>query len=162
MLQRVQSLFLLGVAICMGLMLVFDIWQETDLEDGEQAVLDAYYLTAVVTPGNEQIQVSSEQDTWVIAIFAVLATITAFYEIFRYDNRLTQIKLGALNSLFMAGALGLSVYYSFEGETIINEATRGNYDIGFFLPCMALIMNVLANRFIRRDEKLVRSVDRLR
>ncbi len=162
MLQRVQSLLLLGVAICMGLMLVFDIWQETDLKDGEQVVLDAYYLTSLETPGSEQIQVSAEQDTWVIAIFAVLATITAFYEIFRYDNRLTQIKLGALNSLFMAAALGLSVYYSFEGETIINDATRGNYDIGFFLPCIGLIMNVLANRFIRRDEKLVRSVDRLR
>lgn len=162
MLQRVQSLLLLGVAICMGLMLVFDIWQETDLEDGEQAVLDAYYLTAVETPASEQVQVSSEQGTWVIAIFAVLATITAFYEIFRYDNRLTQIKLGALNSLLMASALGLSLYYSFEGESIVNDATNGNYEIGFFLPCLALIMNVLANRFIRRDEKLVRSVDRLR
>jgi len=162
MLQRVQSLFLLGVAICMGLMLVFDIWQETNLKSGEQVVLDAYYLTSVETPANEQIQVSGEQGTWVIAIFAVLATITAFFEIFRYNNRLTQIKLGALNSLFMASALGLSVYYSFEGETIINGATRGDYEIGFFLPCLALIMNVLANRFIRRDEKLVRSVDRLR
>jgi len=162
MLQRVQSLFLLGVAICMGLMLVFDIWQETNLQDGKQAVLDAYSLTALETPASDQIQVSSEQDTWVIAIFATLAAITAFYEIFRYDNRLTQIKLGALNSLFMAAALGLSVYYSFEGEAIVNETSNGEYDIGFFLPCMALIMNVMANRFIRRDEKLVRSVDRLR
>jgi len=162
MLQRVQSLLLLGVAICMGLVLVFDIWQETDLEDGEQAVLDAYYLTSIEAPGSEQIQVGMEQGTWVIAIFAVLATITASYEIFRYDNRLTQVKLGALNSLLMATALGLSVYYSFEGESIVNEATRGEYQIGFFLPCFALIMNVLANRFIRRDEKLVRSVDRLR
>ncbi|MDH3711846.1 MAG: DUF4293 domain-containing protein [Cyclobacteriaceae bacterium] len=31
-----------------------------------------------------------------------------------------------------------------------------------YLPAVALILNLLANRFIRRDESLVRSVDRLR
>lgn len=162
MLQRVQSIFLLAVGICMGLMLIFDIWQETDLEEGEQAILNAYYLTVAETPEGDDTQVTTEQSTWVIAILAVLATLTAFYEIFRYDNRLTQIKLGALNSLFMGGALGCSVWYSFEGEKIVDEASRGSYDIGFILPCIALLLNVLANRFIRRDEKLVRSVDRLR
>jgi hypothetical protein len=146
----------------MGLVLVFDIWQETDLEGGEQVVLNAYSLSVYEDPAGEQLQVSREEGTWIIAIFATLAAITAFYEIFRYDNRLTQIKLGALNSLFMGATLGFAVYYSFEGEVIIDDATRGNYDIGFILPCIALIMNVLANRFIRRDEKLVRSVDRLR
>lgn len=162
MLQRVQSIFLLGVGICMGLMLVFDIWQETHLEEGQQAVLDAYYLTVTEASEEGAARVTTEQGTWVIAILAILATITAFYEIFRYDNRLTQIKLGALNSLFMGGALGCSVWYSFEGEKIIDEAARGSYDIGFVLPCIALLLNVMANRFIRRDEKLVRSVDRLR
>ncbi|MEK6477738.1 DUF4293 domain-containing protein [Catalinimonas sp. 4WD22] len=162
MLQRIQSIFLLGVGICMGLMLIFDIWQETDLEEGEQVVLNAYYLTVTESAEGAANQITVEQGTWVIAILAVLATITAFYEIFQYHNRLTQIKLGALNSLFMAGALGASVWYSFEGEKIVNEATRGSYDIGFILPCIALLLNVMANRFIRRDEKLVRSVDRLR
>ncbi|WKN33451.1 DUF4293 domain-containing protein [Porifericola rhodea] len=162
MLQRVQSIFLLGVGICMGLMLIFDIWQETDLEEGKQAVLNAYYLTVTAATDGENTQTTTEQGTWVIAIFAVLATITAFYEIFRYDNRLTQIKLGALNSLFMGAALGLSVWYSFEGEKIIDQTARGSYDIGFIFPCVALLLNVMANRFIRRDEKLVRSVDRLR
>ncbi len=162
MLQRIQSIFLLGVGLCMGLMLIFNIWQETNLEEGQQAVLNAYYLTVVEAQNDSNTQMASEQGTWVIAILAVLATLTAFYAIFRYDNRLTQIKLGALNSLFMGGALGCSVWYSFEGEKIVDEAARGSYDIGFILPCIALLLNVMANRFIRRDEKLVRSVDRLR
>lgn len=162
MLQRVQSIFLLGVGICMGLMLIFDIWQETNLEEGKQAVLNAYYLTVAEASEGGETQITAQEGSWVIAILAILATITAFYEIFRYDNRLTQIKLGALNSLFMGGALGCSVWYSFEGEKIVDEATRGSYDIGFIFPCIALLLNVMANRFIRRDEKLVRSVDRLR
>ncbi|MFP4089155.1 MAG: DUF4293 family protein, partial [Cyclobacteriaceae bacterium] len=92
MLQRIQSLFLLIVAICMGLVLVFDIWQETDLEGGRQVVLNAYQLSLYEGMDGGQLQVSQEEGTWVIAIFAVLAVVTAFYEIFRYDNRLTQIK----------------------------------------------------------------------
>ena len=34
--------------------------------------------------------------------------------------------------------------------------------VGKFAGTLALILNALANRFIRRDEQLVRSVDRLR
>jgi len=30
------------------------------------------------------------------------------------------------------------------------------------MPVAALLFNVLANKFIRKDEKLVRSVDRIR
>jgi len=34
--------------------------------------------------------------------------------------------------------------------------------IGIYLPLIALVFMVMANRAIKRDEKLVRSADRLR
>jgi hypothetical protein len=34
--------------------------------------------------------------------------------------------------------------------------------MGLYLPIAAMICNILANRFIRRDENLVRSADRMR
>jgi hypothetical protein len=45
-----------------------------------------------------------------------------------------------------------------------NQSAAGfeNYEIGFFLVIIAMICNILANRFIRRDENLVRSADRMR
>ncbi len=102
------------------------------------------------------------QNTWFIAAFATLSAIVAFYEIFRYKNRLTQLKLGFLNVLLMMVVLGSTVYFIFEGETLSANATQGDFETGIYLPGLALIFNLLANRFIRRDEQLVRSVDRLR
>ena len=97
-----------------------------------------------------------------IAALAVLAVVVALVEIFQYKNRLNQIKLGALNALLMAIALASSWYFSYQAETWVAPETQGNYDAGFFVLPIALLLNILANRFIRRDDKLVRSVDRLR
>ena len=72
------------------------------------------------------------------------------------------MKLGALNSLVLAGFLGLSVYFTFRMEKMIGVAGEGTYEFGMYLPAVALICNLLANRFIRKDEALVRSVDRIR
>ncbi len=159
MLQRVQSLLLLGVAICMILILFFPIWEEQSASQTQETTLDAYTLALISSEGTSS-QIQQEDNTIVIAVLAVVAAITAFYEIFRFRNRLTQMKLGALNNLIMLGSLGACWYYSFEGEAYLPG--RGDYEIGFFLPAIAIMLNIFANRFIRRDEKLVRSVDRLR
>jgi len=63
----------------------------------------------------------------------------------------------------MAGVLGISLYIATSyGNEMLRPEMEGTYKLGFFLPAFALIFNVLSNRFIRRDEKLVRSVDRIR
>lgn len=159
MIQRVQSLFLLGVVISMILILFFPIWEETAPAQNQETTLDAYSLALVSVSGTEE-QVQQESSTLVIAILSVVAAITSLYEILRYRNRLTQMKLGALNNLLIMGVLGASWYYSFQGEAYLEG--RGDYELGFFLPAIAIMLNIMANRYIRRDEKLVRSVDRLR
>jgi hypothetical protein len=42
------------------------------------------------------------------------------------------------------------------------QGQHGQYLIGTYLPMGAMVCNLIANRFIRRDENLVRSADRLR
>ncbi len=162
MLQRVQSLFLLGVALCMGLMLVTDIWEETLPEQNQKIELDAYALETVSLNDGKESNLAVVHNTWFIAAFATLSAIVAFYEIFRYKSRLTQLKLGFVNVLLMMVVLGSTVYFVFEGETLSANAAQGDFEVGIYLPGLALIFNLLANRFIRRDEQLVRSVDRLR
>ena len=70
------------------------------------------------------------------------------------------MKLGSLNSLVMAGTMFLAVYFIRELRLEFNQ--EGAIGIGLFLPGMGIIFNILANFFIRKDEKLVRSVDRIR
>ena len=93
------------------------------------------------------------------AILAIAAITIAFIEIRKFKDRVLQMKLGALNSLFMAGTIAAAVVFS-------NQLTKafqgGTYGLGLWLPGIAVVCNLLANRFIRRDEKLVRDSDRLR
>ncbi len=94
------------------------------------------------------------------AVLAVASATVAFIEITKFKNRLTQIKLGALNSLFMAATIISSVWFA-TNLIKANEA-GGGYGLGMWLPGLAVICNLVANFFIRKDERLVRDSDRLR
>jgi glucan phosphoethanolaminetransferase (alkaline phosphatase superfamily) len=157
MIQRVQSIFLFILGACMILSLLFASWQKINATTSEQITLNAFYLTHVKNG-----EVVSSKPVYYIAILAVVSALVAFYSITRFKNRLLQIKLGALNSLLMAGVLGLHLYISRNAETLFDEQQYGSYSMGLYLPIAAMICNILANRFIRRDENLVRSADRMR
>ncbi|MEQ9426316.1 MAG: DUF4293 domain-containing protein [Cyclobacteriaceae bacterium] len=160
MLQRVQSIFLGLVFISMILSVLSGHWQKFDDNSDQSAHLSAIKL--VHYNDINQNDVNSESWTFYIAIVSLLAAGVAVYSTFAYKKRLTQIKLGALNSLLMGGALGLSVYFSLQGQELFDPNIKGAYGVGFYSIFAALIFNLLANRFIRRDEQLVRSVDRIR
>lgn len=163
MLQRIQSILLFFAALCMIAIIFMPIWEKPDVQKNESVTLSALALTyEKVDIETQEVNILSEEWTGYIAILAALSALVAFYSIFRYDNRLFQIKLGALNSLLMGGAIGVSVYFSLQAESIILPQTRGDYLTGFYLGVAALLLNSMANRFIRKDERLVRSADRIR
>jgi len=94
------------------------------------------------------------------AIFAVASATLALIEITKFRNRYTQMKLGALNSLLIAGTIGFAVYFA--SQLIKTLEIGGHYGLGLWLPGVAVVCNLLANRLIRKDEQLVRDSDRLR
>jgi hypothetical protein len=69
------------------------------------------------------------------------------------------MKLGALNSLFLAGIIVCAYIFS---NQLAKTFQGGQYGLGLWLPGVAVLCNLLANRFIRRDEKIVRDSNRLR
>lgn len=150
----------------MLMVLFFPLWEKVSIEDQQVVTLTALSLTLHTIDTTSQDStpiIVSEMPTYYIAILSVLAALVAFYSIFQYNSRLTQMKLGALNSLLMAAVLGVSLFIvTSYGNEMLRPEIEGTYKLGFFLPAFALIFNVLSNRFIRRDEKLVRSVDRIR
>jgi succinate-acetate transporter protein len=79
--------------------------------------------------------------------------------IFSYKNRKSQFVLGRLNIILNFILLGVFVYQSLNlsGETLVSE--KG---IGLILPIFSIVFLVLANKAIKKDEDLVKSVDRLR
>ena len=165
MIQRIQTLFLVGVAICMGMMLTQLIWIENIPAEDQIARFSPFsieVMDANGTPNNlKDDTVIESQSTWYVAALAILATLTAIVSIFQFKNRLNQMKLGALNSLFMVGSLAACFLLIRQSEAISPE-TLGMSLPGFYFPIGALLLNMVANRFIRKDEKLVKSVDRIR
>ncbi|MEM7109636.1 MAG: DUF4293 domain-containing protein [Bacteroidota bacterium] len=156
MLQRIQTVFLLLVAICMLVTFFLPFWSYEDTEK------DIYYsLYSLQYEQNVKGKISKEYYPYTfIAALSGLSIIVALFGITRYSNRLFQIKLGALNSLLIAVSLILAAYFATDFVKELKGA--GNYGLAFFMPAAALFFNLLANRYIRKDEKLVRSVDRIR
>lgn len=157
--QRVQTVFL-GVAIVSLLAsLVFPIW--VIHIDGEDKVLTSFYLMTGFTGDNGSGALYSYLPYSVTAMLCVAAITLAIIEIFKYRNRMTQMKIGALNSFFLVGVILASFYFS-SNLMKTYQAGGGAYGLGMWLPGVAVFCNLLANRFIRRDEKLVRDSNRLR
>ena len=137
--------------------LIFPYWSVSN-ETETHLLYPFFYLTRI---DSSEVQVFIP---WALAGgMAALAAIIAIVEIFRYSNRVQQIKMGFLNSMIMASVIAITLWLSSKGQKEFLPEGLGQYMLpGFFLPALAMVFNVVANRFIRRDENLVRSVDRLR
>ncbi len=152
--QRKQTIFLGITVVCLVLMIFFPIWVGTT--EGTEKMLFALHYT---------VKTGDVRDTLYFpyslsAILAVAAATIAVIEIGKFTNRLLQLKLAALNSLLMAGSIGSAVYFA---TTLIKtNQIAGSYGLGLYLPAAAMISNMIANRFIRKDEKLVRDSERIR
>ncbi|ADR23432.1 membrane protein [Marivirga tractuosa] len=160
MIQRIQTIFLLIVGLAMLVFLFAPLWQKVDTNSGASYTLTAFYLETVTSPEEG---VKNEFMPYVIpGILGLLSVCIAFISIGMYKKRMRQIMLSTLNSLLIGTALGLSAYWSTQAEGELLAGIQGSYSYGLFLPAIALVFNSLAVRFIRKDERLVRSMDRIR
>ena len=152
--QRKQTVFLAIAAFCLIIMIFFPVWRAQK----DAAQLSIFPLHFSVK--NADVTTTSYFPYSLIAIFAIAAATIAIISIGKFENRLLQIKLGALNSLIMALSMGTAVWLT--TGMMKEQQVAGEYGYSLFLPGIAMICNMVANRFIRRDEKLVRDSDRLR
>lgn len=158
MIERIQTVFLFIAGVALTLVLFMPIWEKQNAETKEKVTLNALTLTySKASKDTQTIQ------TFYIAIVSGIAALIAFYAIFQYKNRLFQIKLVLANTLVISSVLGLMfVFVTYFGETSFEKPLYGDFGIGFYLPAVALICNMVARRYIKRDEDLVRSADRMR
>jgi glucan phosphoethanolaminetransferase (alkaline phosphatase superfamily) len=158
MIQRIQSVFLLLLALSMLSLLALPLWHKVDALTHQELTLTAFNFRAANMP-----QPPTNAPVWIIAVLALASAAVAVYEIFQFRNRFTQLKLGMLNLLLLVATFGAAFYFSNQGEAFLNPKLEGHNLPALYLPTLGLLLNLLANRFIRRDEQLVRnSYDRLR
>ncbi|WP_339628669.1 DUF4293 domain-containing protein [uncultured Maribacter sp.] len=136
MIQRIQSFYLLIVAILAGVLpFFFNLWINID---GVEVFAD-----------NEML----------ISIAFYIITVLAIWSIVQFKNRKTQFVINRLNMILNFFLLGFFVFRSLNLSGEISVSEKG---IGMLIPVFSIIFLVLANRAIKKDEDLVKSVDRLR
>ncbi len=79
--------------------------------------------------------------------------------IFLFNNRKLQIKLNNLSIFVLIVLLGLSIYHV---GLLSGEKSFSEKDIKLLVPVISIVFLLIANKYIKRDERLVKSVDRIR
>lgn len=143
MIQRIQTIYLfLASIVSGGLIFVFNLWNTIK----EKIFVVDLFSKEVIT-------------LKVIPLMFIASAVLSLVAIFLFHNRKLQFVVGRIIILINLFLLGLLIYLSLtlSGETLVSE--KG---IGMFLPILAILLIVLANKAIKKDEDLVKSVDRLR
>lgn len=144
MIQRIQSIYLLiATLLSGGLIFILNLWVN---EQGiEFFVMDSF---------NSGITLLK-----VMAVLFFASAGLTFIAIFQFKNRKLQFVLGRLAILTNLILLGILVYFS---QNLSGEISISEKGIGLLIPILAIVFVVIANKAIKKDEELVKSVDRLR
>ena len=138
MIQRLQSIFLFLSCGSLGTAFAFpfgtsDVTTEPYLKDGVFNVHDNMGLLGMI----------------------VAAIVVCFVTIFLYKNRKLQMNICLVALFLISTTLGMIIF------TLVDLSSL-KLGIGASSPLLALVFTVLAYGYIKKDENLVKSMDRLR
>lgn len=125
------------------------------------AVATLLNLSVYFTPIYEKAM--ADPQLWIgygLAISLLVAMVLNVLSIFLYNNRKNQITWVKRSALFQVIAFGFCI------GVLLSLGGIGTYlwdeALGSGLTLLGLIFQILAMRYIRKDEELVRSMDRIR
>lgn len=94
-----------------------------------------------------------------INVSTVILVLVGLLSVFSFKNRKRQILLNNISLIINALLVGLLIYWLLNLSGGIQFPEKGIEPI---FPFISVICLLLANVYIRKDERLVKSVDRLR
>ena len=142
MIQRKQSLYLFIAALLNAGVFYFDL-----------------YKTHTVVNGADTLGQLRVGDHFPSLLAALVMTLLPFITIFMFANRKRQIAMSFVSILAVISFISLVLA---RVGRITPAPSSGTYWVGSVLPVISIVFLFLAIMGIRRDEKLVKSVDRLR
>ncbi len=161
MIQRVQSIFLL-IATIIPIVLIFIPFGYVDTEMARY-VYNSISLKEMIPDGASVIRL------YYLAFCLVLTSALSCLAIFRYKNRIKQMQTVSFTMIVFLISLLLILWVC--PDIIFKKFFSARMEDFIFtfnsVPLLILIIVeavclFLANRFIKKDEELVRSADRLR
>lgn len=132
MIQRIQSLYLLLCGL-LNLIVYFYIDYDFLIEDLNSFNLFVSELFPVALP--------------------LLISMICFYSIFKYKIRKNQFVINRINVIMCFIFFGLLMY---------NNKSIMSHQWITFVPLVSVLLLVLSNRAIKKDQELIKSLDRIR
>jgi peptidoglycan/LPS O-acetylase OafA/YrhL len=141
MIQRIQSIWLLLAGVAGLLTYKLPLWQGK-LQDGS--------VKKFLGP-----------ESLLLFTLIVVTSILAFVTIFLFKNRSQQKGLALIGALLSIAIVGLEFFFVEDYKKGLNLA-ENSWQLGAILPVLMIILFFMARAGIVKDEKLVKSLDRLR
>jgi peptidoglycan/LPS O-acetylase OafA/YrhL len=138
MIQRIQTIWLLLAAACAFLTLKLSFYSGNKIVNNQKQFV---HLTA--------------NENMLLTILSVAVGIAALILVFLYKDRKMQLRLTIVT--FLVSIVDIILYFS-----AIKNYAEGFYDITAFIVFLIPVFLLLAARGIYKDQKLIKSVDRLR
>ena len=152
MIQRIQTVFLLGTVVSLVIMIFLPLAEILTNE----GIYYTAYSSGIEKEGGEVVY-----PTLPVLILVVVIAVMSLINIFLFRNRKLQIRLSVYGIILSFGIIGLLYYYR---VVLFREIDVDSYwlKLPLILPLAAIIFTYLAFRGIRKDEILIRSIDKLR
>jgi TctA family transporter len=152
MIQRVQTIWLFLASLTLFMLLLLPIVSNVNNGNEFWVMVSGLYQQAA----KGSIKVEAFLGLMISTIGVAALT---FANIFTFNNRTLQKRICNVVIILI---VGLSFWMSQVAQKIPGGLAEASYNIGAFMPILAIIFCFLAMRGIRNDELLIKSADRLR
>lgn len=141
MIQRIQSIWFLLAAVAGFLTYQLPLWEGVLQGDGTKRFNAA--------------------DNLLFFTLTIAVSVLALIVIFLYKNRSLQKKLSIAGILISTGLIALEFLFVNEYKSTLN-LTESIWKPGALMPILQTVFFFLALQGVRKDEKLIKGLDRLR
>ena len=159
MIQRIQTLYLLLatilIVVCMSSCIGYYI-----SEDGETGRL--FNLGCWCAKDEGCYLLSSRGGSWALFFILLIESTLSFLNIFLFKYRALQMRVCTFCMILLVGWYATYAFFAWYFLDAFYTEVSFRVAVWASLPCVSIILLYLAFRAILKDEKLVRSLDRLR
>lgn len=153
MIQRIQSIYLFLSALVMGGLF---------MESADLLKIETNSPTALGELAYFNDKLLDIYDQNLLIVFCSLVILFSLAAIFLFRNRKLQKTLSRVAMLVVLLFIVLAIYMSYADLSTIIDLTNIKPGFGIAFPFISIVFLVLAVKNIGKDEKLVKSMDRLR
>jgi len=158
MLQRIQTVYLSLAAIACILMFFFPLANYYHEDHGNYK----FFILGIQCMDPDPKDLFSKWFTIPLILITIFSILLDVVIIFFFKKRWLQMRLVAFSGLLMIVFVMIVFFFYAPKIETITHIEPEYYYIGMMLPILSLVLLILANYAIRKDDAMVKSADRLR